>query len=169
MTTNNCANTYIVFGTSDEITMPLQPVFLATNSASDLNRLGNGVYTPLVDDNVEIDTGSDYDNTTGIFTAPENGKYFFTQAVSVSNLNAAHVSTALRFPGGNSFSLMRRCNPWFCKSAADNKYCDNSFIFEVMDAADTENSSCYVQYGTQTVTVDGDALATTYFSGLQVF
>ena len=74
-----------------ERTLPLQPGFLASNSARDTNVTGDGtVYTCEFDTEV-FDIGGDYNNTTDTFTAPVTGIYMF---IAIIDTIRAGVSTS---------------------------------------------------------------------------
>ena len=64
-----------IMTTAGERTMPLQPAFLAYNGNPNLNVTGDGSAFIIICDVEVIDQGSDYDNGTGIFTAPVTGLY----------------------------------------------------------------------------------------------
>jgi hypothetical protein len=69
--------------------MPLNPSFLATHTANQLNVTGTGTQA-TVDYTTEItDQNSDYDGSN-TFTAPVAGNYAFTGAVFISATGAAH-------------------------------------------------------------------------------
>lgn len=58
-----------------ERTMPLQPAFLAYLSATASNVTGDGTSYTVVCNTEIFDQGSDYNTTTGLFTAPVTGRY----------------------------------------------------------------------------------------------
>jgi len=59
-----------------EVTMPLQPAFLAYNSTDDTDVLGGATTSVTVEFDTEVfDQGSDYNNATDTFTAPVTGRY----------------------------------------------------------------------------------------------
>ena len=64
------------------------PVNFAVNSSS--TSCTNGVVTPLVFDNIEYDNGSNYNPSTGIFTAPVSGIY--------------HIDAGVALNGGSSYN-----------------------------------------------------------------
>ena len=144
-----------------EVTMPNQPAFLAYNSAPDANVTGDGTDYTVICDTEVYDQGSDYNNTTGIFTAPVTGRYAlgvqlyltdlaagFTRALlSINTSNRAHYPLdmnvgAARNPGGEFL---------FCSSVAAD-----------MDAGDTAVVTVLVSGSTLTVDVGG---TNTRFSG----
>lgn len=58
--------------------MPLQPCFSANKTSSTANNVtGDGTEYAIIFDNVIFQQGSAYSNSTGVFTAPVAGKYFF--------------------------------------------------------------------------------------------
>lgn len=48
---------------------------------------GNGTIYTVICDTVMVDTGSNYNNTTGVFTAPTTGYYLFNVLIELGNLN----------------------------------------------------------------------------------
>jgi hypothetical protein len=57
---------------------PLQPGFCATSSATISDVTGDGTCYTIVFNTESYDIGANYNNGTGIFTAPVTGKYLFT-------------------------------------------------------------------------------------------
>lgn len=82
-------NDTFIMTSAGERTMPLNPSFLATHTANQLNVTGTGTQA-TVDYTTEItDQNSDYDGSN-TFTAPVAGNYAFTGAVFISATGAAH-------------------------------------------------------------------------------
>lgn len=67
--------------TDGEITMPKQPAFLATLSSTQTNVTGSGTLYSFVCDTEIFDQNGDYNNSTGIFTAPVTGRYLLTAKI----------------------------------------------------------------------------------------
>jgi len=88
MVTANSISTYEVPTTNRERTMPLQPAFFAYNSTLRTNVTGDGTAYTLIFNTVVLDQNSDYNNTTGVFTAPVTGYYKFFSSVSMDDVDS---------------------------------------------------------------------------------
>ena len=89
------ANDCLVITANGEQTLPLQPAFAAYLSVTDNNATGNGTAFTIGSGNVlteQFDVGSDF-VTTGTFTAPVTGKYFFTVTIKHGNLTGDGTAT----------------------------------------------------------------------------
>ena len=128
------------------------------------NVTGDNTNYQIVFDSVIFDNNSDYNSSTGVFTAPVLGKYLFTVTVlgqneSAASLPSVFISTTARtyyyanngsaFPGNNLYSYT---------------------VLADMSANDTAQVIFNVQGGTKTVGVYGDNSGheRTFFAGYQV-
>lgn len=83
--------TDITISSAGEVTMPLQPAFLANASAIVSNITGDNTTYTVVFDNEVFDRGGDFNTGTGVFTAPVTGIYRLSTAVNLTGLTASHV------------------------------------------------------------------------------
>jgi len=153
-----------VFTTAGEITKPLQPSFLAYNSANDANQTGNGA-TATADFDTEIfDQGGDFSGDT--FTAPVTGKYMLNTNLVFSNLAGANIGNALIVTSNRTYAS-GPLNWTAIKSSSNYAYAKVSALCD-MDAADTATVAGSLSgQGANTVGFFGAAgpSVTTYFSG----
>jgi hypothetical protein len=84
--TDNATEAAIVISSDEEVTMPLQPCFLVTNSVNDSNVTGNGATVTIDFDSEIFDQGGDFAADT--FTAPVGGKYLLSWSIGLSGLTA---------------------------------------------------------------------------------
>ena len=158
--------THIAMSAAGEVTMPLQPAFLAYLGTTDADVTGNGTIFQIGSGNAltEVyDQNSDF-NTNGTFTAPVTGRYHFTAGVTIAQ-GAGIVSNELKIEtsnrtyhhtkgaslnGGNSGTIITTCE-------AD------------MDAADTAQFKIDAAgIGADTADVYGTNDIYTWFSGFLV-
>ena len=145
------------------LSMPNIPAFLAYLSSQQNNKTGNGTQYTIPFDTEVFDQGSNFNNTTGTFTAPTTGKYTFSTACLVTGATVAtdytiRVVTSNRTYRGASFILVANAS-------------DQQVSFSVtadMDANDTATVTIAVSgQGADTVDVFGTSSPITYFSGIQ--
>jgi len=146
-----------------EITKPLQPAFLAYNSADDANVTGNGTVATVDFDTEVFDQNSDFAADT--FTAPVTGRYRFEVAVQMSNLNGATTSI-LKLVATSRTVILAQLNPTAVADASGTVTLSGSALID-MAATDTvtvtlTNSGA----GADNNTINGSASPhETFFSG----
>ncbi len=154
---------------SGNVTFPTTPAFLAYKSARDgAGVTGNGTNATIVFDTEVRDQGTNYNNTTGVFTAPVDGMYHFDVNVSSLGFGAAHRYSLLELVTSN---FTARLHGSIYNAGAinnlvgGNQWDVNGSITVWMDAGDTAYAQLNVAGSTQTILVDGAGVPRTYFSG----
>lgn len=151
--------------------------FNAYLSATVPNVTGDGTNYTLIFDTESFDANSDYDNTTGKFTAPEDGVYWFECCLYATNIGAAHTSGnaqilvtelaggALRGVISNIFS------PAAVKDNSNSCQFQASSIISLL-AGDTVECLMQVTSSTKTVSAFGGLTGfneqQSYFSGFRI-
>ena len=147
-----------------EVTMPLQPAFLAFNSSARNNVTGNGAVYTLIFDTVVFDQNSDFDGTS-TFTAPVTGKYYLESKASLGQVTNGTVCSFTIVTSNRSF-VMSIISPTAVKDL-NNQYMPNGSILCDMDAGDTATITIAITgIGADTADVQGGAAGSaTSFSG----
>jgi hypothetical protein len=130
--------------------------FFAYQSANVNNVTGNGTDYQIISDTEVYDTNNDYDNTTGVFTAPITGKYLFCGAADLTNLAGANsTNCALEF--SSTFTIFRsiRSNFGAARDSGDNSLITEASFIIPMTAGDTCSLHVTVDGGAQVVGVGG--------------
>lgn len=157
-------NNAIRASTAGEVTKPLQPCFDAYNSATDSDVTGDGTAYTIICDTEVTDQGSDYDNTTGIFTAPVAGNYLFTGTVYLQQIGASHTSMSFQLViTGGTTPYAVNLNPTVI--AVSGELAVNISKIVKLTAAGTAKLNITVSGSTKTVDVRGAADGRTSFSG----
>lgn len=180
-TTNGASSLALKYGTADftlasatgtimsaldtgEITFPLQTAFLAFNSATDTDVTGDGTLYTIICDTEIYDQNSDYNNGTGIFTAPITARYLLTAGYYLQGVTALHTVVSPSFVASN-----RNAAPYYMGGSSatatnDLSVCGSTYMD--MDAADTAVIKILCSGSTKTVDVYGAATdLNTFFGG----
>lgn len=167
MATNNSTNTYIT-PTSGQILSPGQCVFNAYLSSTQADVTGDGTSYTVVCDTELMDQGANYNNGTGVFTAPVTGNYCFIASVCFADVGVAHTNFFLQFTlTGKAFQ-----QGYFNLGAiqATGNFQHQITALTPMAAGDTASLLVNVNNGTKVVDVVGGTTVNTltFFSGYLV-
>jgi hypothetical protein len=165
-TGNVAINTGLTIDSTGRNYNTVQPAFSAYLSASTANNVtGDGTGYQIIFDTEVFDQGANYNNATGVFTAPIAGKYLFTFYCFLQNLTTSHnfeqmlIITSNRNYSGNYINIAN------VQVGGSNFLQLTMSAFADMDAADT--AYCQIQVGGSTLTVGvfGNAQMNTAFTG----
>lgn len=153
-----------IFHAAGYQTYPLQTAFLASKTTDSTNQTGTGGSATVIFDSAILNTGSGYNTTSGIFTAPVTGKYRLSANVELTLLSSVAQNTQINLVTSNRTYISRPgVTP---TSTAFNQDVQITTLAD-MDVGDT----AVIQVASQnmagpTVTVKGNAsVPVTYFSG----
>ena len=151
---------HIVIDENGHVTMPLQPCFFAHANTYTISSTGT---SDIPFPNERFDLNSDFNTSTGVFTAPVTGKYQFHFAVQTTNAQAGgNISIYLQ---PSNFEI--RAHRQDSASGTEGTYVARTWGAVVdMDANDT----CKVQINSSTdsdFAIDGSSFQT-IFSGYLV-
>lgn len=111
-----------------------QPAFLAFVSATTTNQTGNGATYDIVFDTEVYDQASNYNNSSGVFTAPVDGKYQFNVTINFTGNTATGLDCRLVTSNRTYRGTVIR--PSNVASAGGDCQVSYSFLCD-MEAADT--------------------------------
>jgi hypothetical protein len=159
-------NNVLRISQAGEMTLPLQPDFLAIKSATSSNVTGDGTnYTIIC--NTEIrDRGNNYNNATGTFTAPVTGSFDFKWGVSYLDLAAGNTTGSVTIVASNRTARVFNGGIGALRGAVAGQLEISGAVNIDMDVGDTAVLKTSVSGGTLIVDVDGNATDMyTYFGG----
>jgi len=146
----------------DYVLNPLNPHFDAYKSATSSNVIGGSAsYTVIFDTEVE-DIGGNYDNTTGIFTAPVDGIYNFNACITVYNPDSTNTIYSIDFVSTSRAYNIKYTNLWTRTKAPNGLISDNGSVEVKMNAGDTMKIQIYCNGN---LTADLYAGSLVYFNG----
>ena len=125
---------HMVFDETGAILKPLQPAFLSRGSNT-YNVTGDGTaYTMLFAGTQVFDQNSDFDETTGLFTAPVTGRYMFFTCMHPEGITSSHTNIQSQIVTSNDYADVCRENPYV---TGITSLVVNGTYFADMDANDT--------------------------------
>ena len=158
--TDNATEAAIVISSDEEVTMPLQPAFLAYASAMDNNVTGTATITTVGFDTEVFDQGGDFASNT--FTAPVTGRYLLSAAVRYNGATVACVTENITIITSNRNYVSYKSRTF---SAHDGNVCNATAVTD-MDAGDTATVTLALGgEASDLVDIQGSAGAATRFSG----
>lgn len=155
-------------------TMPFQAAFLAHQATAVPNVTGDGTVYTVIYSTVDFDVRSNYNNATGLFTAPVSGVYQFYFTISVTNVSASHTTGYAQITRNGTFAYsVQSGNPANLRNASTTFGYAGGMIIS-LTAGDTIGTHIVILNGTKTVSINGNQLsppvsATTLFSGALLF
>lgn len=138
------------------MSLPNIPAFSAIVNGVVANQTGDGTAYTIIFGTEIFDQGGDYANGTGIFTAPQTGRYRFSGSVGLEGLLSGHTSGSIKLVTSNRTYFLWAGSPWSCANAAAQFQTPFSVLAD-MDAADTASVVVTVAGSTKVVDVTGDA------------
>lgn len=154
--------------TAGEVNFPLTPAFHAYNSSTDSNVTGDGTVYTIICDTEVYDQNADYNNSTGVFTAPVAGRYAFSGAITLLELGAGHTAGGYSFATTGSNIANWAANPAAMRDTG-NAIVVNIAAYCNMAASDTASCAVSIANSTKTVDVLGTgSSAATWFAGFLI-
>ena len=148
-------------------TMPLQSSFSAYLSGDLSNVTGDGTFFPIPFNQEYFDRNSDFDTSTGTFTAPVTAIYTFNLALGVEDITASHTNCfTVIAVNGSTYHYLSRKN-FAAGQDYNNAYEENGSIIIALTAGDAVLAHIWYRNGAKVIDISSTATLTR-FSGYLV-
>lgn len=164
MVTRNSSNTCLTVS-SDQVTMPLQPAFLAYVTSELSNVTGDNTVYDVIFGTEVFDTNSDYNASTGILTSPVDGKYFISCSLLIRDLTSSSFNSVTIDinSSNNNYGRLVQENPYAIRDYSSTLCGGESQVID-MDAGDTAKITLRIGNATKICDV-AESLNNSRFSG----
>lgn len=163
--TNAADKLTMTMTSAGEVTMPLQPSFLARNSGTETDATGDGTEVDVDFDTEVFDRGGDF--ASDVFTAPVTGLYMLGNQVFLQQVGALHTSMAVKITTSNRTYNMN-FNAANLRDGSNNQFAQTMAQLADMDSGDTAKVQLTVSGSTKTVDIFGGTGPDTCFWGYLV-
>lgn len=143
------------------MTKPLQPAFRAYLSANVNNVTGDGTVYTLICNTVLFDQQSNYNNSTGIFTAPVTGKYSFNCTAWFQGMASNNNMAYIEIEASSDSSLIAVFNPYATIGVGQGA-CFSGICILSMTAADTVHAALVCSGGSKVIGFSSGADRTSF-------
>lgn len=151
------------------INEPLQPTFGAYQSPTVANATGDGTVYTIIFNSALYDQASNFNATTGTFTAPAKGIYTLASSVTLNTLGAGHTTGLLQIVTTNRTYTLYDGNIGAARDAA-NIATISGCVLADMSAGDTATVTITISGSTKTVGIQqsSSSLGTMFWGTLNV-
>lgn len=119
------------------------------------NVTGDGtVLGPIIFDTVEYEQGSNYNTSTGIFTATAAGFYYIAFQVTFTGLTGANTSGTINISSSLGDKGINNFNPGV--SMESGRFTISIFDLLHLNVGETVQANCSISGSTKTVGIDGE-------------
>lgn len=181
-TINNSPSTANIIGTTNEIVVtptsggvqigfapiiqnPTQPGFFARLTADVTSVTGDGTQYSVLWNNATTDKGSNFNASTGVFTAPVAGLYMFTSCITISGILSSHTAGVFRFVSSAAQYRGFNLNPFAANSSGNLSINISCTVRMIVN--ETMQSQLIVSNGTKVINVlwGSSSSVQSFFSG----
>jgi hypothetical protein len=151
MQIGNAPNVSVLNGSVNATANTFAPAFLATANVQS-NVTGDGPAASVNFVNEIFDTNSNYNDTTGLFTAPCQGRYSFNVTIALAGLTSSHTTGEIKLTTSNRDYIIGYGN--FYAMSTSGELTINGAVLADMDSGDTAYVIVTVSGGAKDVDIE---------------
>lgn len=146
-----------ILDSNNILTNTSQPFLYAKVGSTVTDFTGDGTTANIVYDTIVGQQGSNYNNTTGVYTCPTAGVYLCSATIGWNNISSSHTRGQINIlcSGSDPVDTQIEASPAACQSSA-NVFTQQGCIITLMAANGTIKVQGFVANGTKTVGILGE-------------